>query len=240
MPLAFSLCALLLSADPELAKFDDLWAKRDDPAAATDLANMVRDFKATADYDKLWRSARWYFWMSDGENVDDNQKKVYGKTGWDIGDLAKKARPDGLEGKYWTSVCIGSYSEAVGVMKALTQGLEGKFRDPLLEVVKADPTYQNANINFVGPEVAIGRYYDKLPWPKHSTDKAKDWLNRAIKAHPEDLRAHLFLAAAIKGDDKVAAKKELNFVLSGDESYDPPEARRVKHFAKALLGEISK
>jgi hypothetical protein len=238
MMIAASL-ALLLTADPDVAKLDDLWAKRDDPATMTTIAGMIDQFKTTSDYDKLWRAARYYDWMADGA-PDDDQKKGFGKTGWDIGENAKKANPAGLEGKYWSSVCIGAYSESVGILKAISNGLEGKFRDPIMDVVKADPSYQNANVGYVGPVIAIGRYYDRLPWPKHSTNKAKEWLNKAIAAHPEALRAHYYLADAIKGDDKEAAKKELNLVLAGDEAYDGPEARRIKKWSKALLDKISK
>ncbi len=232
--------ALLLSADADaakIAKFDALWPKRDDPAAAAELQRLIPDLKGAPDYDELWRATRWYDWMADGAEGD--AKRDLGKAGWDVGELAKKLKPDGLEGKYWTSVCIGAYSEAVGILKALTSGLEPKFRDPILEVIKADPDSKAPGLT-VSPTVAIGRYYDRLPWPKHSTDKAKEWLGRAIKAEPGALRAHYYLADAIKGDDKEAAKKELAFVLAGDEAYDPPEARRVKRWAKALLAQLSK
>ena len=236
---ATTLCALLLSADPDLAKYDDLWTKRDDPQAATELATMTSAFKATLDYDKLWRVSRWDLWMADGD-VDGTQKQTYGKAGWDVGEAAQKVNPQGPEAKYWTSVNIGAYSEAVGIFKALTQGLEGKFRDPLFALVKDDVNHQNAYINFVGPESALGRYYYKLPWPKHSSDKSKEWLNRALKIRPESLRVHYYLADTLKDHDKAAAKKELELVLAGDESYDPPEARRVKKRAQALLAQISK
>ncbi len=134
---------------------------------------------------------------------------------------------------------IGAYSEAVGVITALAQGLESKFRDPILEVVAADPNSQNPNLDYVGPEMAIGRYYYKLPWPKHSDSKSKEWLNRAIKARPDNLLAHYFLADTLKDHDKQAAQRELGIVLAGSEAFDPPLARRVKRWAMRLSSQIS-
>jgi hypothetical protein len=234
---AASMAALLLSADPALAKYDALWTHRDDAQAASEVAALSKEFAATDDYDKLWRSARWYHWVAD-DAPNDDERKILGKTGWDVGEKAKKINPAGVEGKYWTSVDIGAYSEAVGVITALAQGLESKFRDPILEVVAADPNYENPNLDYVGPEMAIGRYYYKLPWPKHSDSKSKEWLKRAIKAHPEILLAHYYLADTLKDHDKEAARKELGIVVAGNESFDPPLARRVKRWAMRLLSQI--
>jgi hypothetical protein len=235
---ATALCSLLLSADPSLAKYDELWTHRDDTPAAAAVASLSKDFATSDDYDKLWRAARWYHWVADDAS-SDGQRKALAKEGWDVGEKAKKINPTGVEGKYWTSVDIGAYSEAVGVITALAQGLESKFRDPILEVVAADPNSQNPNLDFVGPEMAIGRYYYKLPWPKRSDSKSKEWLNRAINARPDNLLAHYYLADTLKDHDKEAAQKEIGIVLAGREAFDPPLARRVKRWAMRLSSRIS-
>jgi hypothetical protein len=235
---ATALCSLFLSADPSLAKYDELWSRRDDASAAVQLAALSKDFAASQDYDQLWRAARWYHWVADDAPSDD-QRKTLAKQGWAIGDKAKQINPAGIEGKYWTSVDIGTYSEAVGVITALAQGLESKFRDPILEVVAADPSCQNPNLDYVGPEMAMGRYYYKLPWPKHSDSKSKEWLNRAIKARPDNLLAHYYLADTLKDHDKDSAQKEIGIVFAGSEAFDPPLARRVKRWAMRLSSRIS-
>lgn len=237
---AAALCSLLLSADPTLAlaKYDELWTRRDDSQAAAQLEAMSKDFAASQDYDQLWRAARWYHWIADDEPNSDKHKTL-AKEGWDIGDRAKQINPTGVEGKYWTSVDIGAYSEAVGVITALAQGLESKFRDPILEVIATDPNSQNPNLEYVGPEMAMGRYYYKLPWPKHSDSKSKEWLNRAIKARPDNLLAHYFLADTLKDHDAAAARKEIGIILAGSEAFDPPLARRVKRWAMRLATRIA-
>jgi hypothetical protein len=221
-----------VSAD--VAQFDELWSKRDDPQVATQIAATMKQFAESQSYDKLWRVARWYFWEADGAK-DEATKKSLGKTGWDVGEKAKKLDPKGLEAKYWTSADIGAYSEAVGIFNALTEGLEAKFRDPLEQCVKADPNHLNAYINYVGPQTALGRYYFRLPWPKRNLGKSKQLLQLSVKVRPENLRAHYFLAETLWDDGKKAdAKSELALIRDASESYDPPEARRVKRMAATL------
>jgi hypothetical protein len=227
-----------VSAD--VAHLDELWTNRDDPQVEAQIAAMMKQFADSQDYEKLWRVARWYFWQADGAK-DDATKKSLGKAGWDIGEKAKKVDSKGLEAKYWTSANIGAYSEAVGIFNALTEGLEAKFRDPLEQCAKADPNHLNANINYVGPQTALGRYYFRLPWPKRNLGKSKQLLQLAVKVRPENLRAHYFLAETLWDDGKKAeAKAELAFIKDGSESYDPPEARRAKRMAQALSEKYAK
>jgi hypothetical protein len=224
----------------DVVQLDALWSQRDDPQIEPQIAAMMKQFAESPDYDKLWRAARWYFWLADGAK-DDASKKSLGRTGWDIGEKAKKVDPKGLEAKYWTSADIGAYSEAVGIFNALTEGLEAKFRDPLEQCVKADPDHLNANINYVGPQTALGRYYFRLPWPKRNMGKSKQLLQLAVKVRPENLRAHYFLAETLWDDGKKAeAKAELVLIRDGSEAYDPPEARRVKQMAKVLAEKYVK
>jgi hypothetical protein len=224
----------------EMTSFDELWSKRDDSIVAPQLAAMAKQFAQSQDYDKLWRAARWYFWEADGAS-DDTGKKSMAKAGWDVGEKAKKINSQGLEAKYWTSVNIGLYSEAVGIFNALTEGLEAKFRDPLEQCAKGDPNHLNANLNYVGPQTTLGRYYYRLPWPKRNLGKSKQLLELAIKVRPENLRAHYFLAETLWDDGKKnEAKAELAFIRDASESYDPPEARRVKHVARGVAQKYEK
>ena len=225
---------------PEIVQVDELWIKRDDPQVAAQISATMKQFGDSQDYDKLWRAARWYFWEADGAK-DDAGKKALAKQGWDVGEKAKKIDSKGLEAKYWTSVNIGTYSEAVGIFNALTEGLEAKFRDPLEQCVKADPNHLNSNINYVGPQTTLGRYYFRLPWPKRNLGKSKQLLQLSVKVRPENLRAHYFLAETLWDDGKKAdAKAELALIQSASDGYDPPEAKRVKAMAATLAEKYAK
>ena len=58
-----------------------------------------------------WRASRWKFWVSDGA-TDDRLKKQLGKEGWDLGDRATKANPNGAEGLYFALLADGQFGAA--------------------------------------------------------------------------------------------------------------------------------
>jgi hypothetical protein len=224
----------------DIEHFDELWAHRDDPVDAGELRRKALEFAKESDYEKLWRVSRWYFWLADGETASD-RRETLGKTGWKIGEKAQALDPKGLPGKYWTSVDIGMYAQGVGIVNAIFQGLEGKFRDPMEECAAADPKHTVASIDYIGPQMSLGRYYYELPWPKRSLDKSEKVLREAVAARPGALRAHLFLAETlIDQGDKPGAKAELETIRAGSVDYDPPEARRVKTRAAALQKKLDK
>ncbi len=225
------------AADP-IARWNELWRRRDEPGVLAELKAMAKAFEATQDYEKLWRVVHLDFWLADGAK-DDDAKEALGKHGWDVGKKALAIKPKGLAALYWTSVCIGKYSQAVGILNALMKGLEGKFRDPLLEVKQADPRHLDRDVDYVGPELTLGRYWYSLPWPKRSLGKSKAELEEAIQARPENLRAHFYLAQTLSKDgDDAGAKAQLKIVASGAAEYDPPEARRIKRRAAAWAATL--
>ncbi|HUB09379.1 MAG TPA: hypothetical protein VMB50_20410 [Myxococcales bacterium] len=223
--------------DPSIARFDELWHTRDSQASAQELQTLASQFAQSDDYDKLWRVAHLDFWLADGAPNDDEKEKL-AKAGWDVGKKAVAKKPDGRAGLYWTSVDIGMYSEAVGVVNALMKGLESKFRDPILRVEQLDPNHQDKDVNYVGPETSIGRYYYSLPWPKRSLSKSKAHLEISVKLHPEDLRARFYLAQTLESDgDKAGAKEQVDAIAAASPDYDPPEARRIKKRAAAWAAD---
>ncbi len=225
------------ATDPAVARFDELWRSRDSQASATELQKLADQFAQSDDYEKLWRVAHWDFWRADGAPNDTEKEKI-ARAGWDIGKKAVAKNPQGPAGLYWTSVDIGLYSEAVGVVNALMKGLESKFRDPIMEVEKMDPNHQLKDVDYVGPEISLGRYYYSLPWPKRSLTKSKAQLETAVKVRPQDLRARFYLAQTLVADgDKAEAKAQVEAIAAGSSDYDPPEARRIKKRAAAWAAE---
>ncbi|MHB8417905.1 MAG: hypothetical protein ACYDCL_07505 [Myxococcales bacterium] len=231
------LLTLLAAPDPAVARFDALWRTRDDAAAAAELQALAAKFAQSNDYDELWRVAHLDFWLADGAPNDGAKEKI-AKAGWDVGKKAVALNPKGLAALYWTSVDIGMYSEAVGVVNALLKGLESKFRDPIVDVEQANADHQLADVNYVGPETSLGRYFYSLPWPKRSLGKSKAKLELAVKLRPVDLRARFYLAQTLAADgDKTGAKAQIDAIAAGSDDYDPPEARRIKKRAAAWAAD---
>ena len=179
-------------------------------------------------YEILWRAARIRWWVADGL-TEEKLKKQVAKEGWNYAKRAVEAKPQGPEGKYYTALSIGAYSQAVGILKALSEGLEGQFVENLDFSIK-----NNESFDRFGGHTAKGRYHWELPWPKRDLGKSKAELQKSIDKHPEHLRNYYFLAATLlKDGDAKGAKVANDKALNGSDAYDPPEARRVKAWAKA-------
>lgn len=237
---ALALAALLpLSAlaDPAeiAARIDSLYAKRDDAQAAKELeAAIAEGLKAhPEDYRLLWRAARGKWWVADGAQ-DIRLKRQLAKDGWALGEKAQKANPKAVEGYYFTAISVGAYAQAVGILKALAEGLEGKFLSNLDKSLEMDPGFSDG-----GPWITKGRYYSELPWPKRDLDKSRQLLEKAMQQQPQALRLYLYLAETqLKAGEAKKATQTISKALSGDPSYDPPEARRVKELAKTVAAQI--
>ncbi|MBL9037075.1 MAG: hypothetical protein JNG84_01050 [Archangium sp.] len=219
------------------ARFDELWKTRDDPATlkAAD-ALIAESLKATPDtYDVLWRAARARWWVADGA-ADDTLKKQVAKEAWDFAARAQKAKPGALEGTYYTALSIGAYSQSVGILKAITEGLEKQYVTNLDAALKLNEGYDR-----YGGLRAKGRYYWSLPWPKRDLKKSREILLRAAEKNPEHLRNWLFLAETeLKDGNPKEAKAAIEKVLNGSLDFDPPEGRRSKAWAKPVAAEIEK
>ena len=101
-----------------------------------------------------------------------------------------------------------------------------------------DPKYQ-----YGGIDVAWGRFYEKLPWPKRDRKKAEEHLRKVLtQINPNNLRARVFLADTLAHDKRAAeAKRLLEEVMAAPAGkYDAPEERRAKALATGLLPEVVK
>ena len=221
-----------------LARIDDLHRRRDDKNAFTEEQHLVQAGLARDpnDYDLLWRAARFYFWASDDPGLPRDQRSRLGKDGWDIAEHAIAVNPNDVAGYYWAAVNMGNYALGLGVMKALSSGLEGKFRDRLGKAATLNDGYE-----WGGIETAWGRFFDKLPWPKRDRKQAEEHLRRALQINPSALRARLYLGILYLNSDRPRqAKAVLDEVTAAPVGrYDAPEERRAKALAEGLQPELA-
>jgi hypothetical protein len=226
---------------PEMvARIDELHRRRDELPAVAEERKLVDRAVAQAptNFEVLWRAARLYFWLSDDPGSAHEQRSRLGKVGWDLAERAIVSRPDQPAGYYWAAATMGSYALGLGVMKALTQGLEDKFKTRLSRAEQLAPGYQ-----YGGVQVAWGRFYEKLPWPKRDRKKAEGHLRRVLTdLNRNNLRARVYLADTLANDDRPAeAKQLLEEVMAAPLGrYDLPEERRAKALAVGLLPSVLK
>ncbi|HEY1418392.1 MAG TPA: hypothetical protein VGF41_10815, partial [Myxococcaceae bacterium] len=148
------------SADPALAPLDALWRERGDPAKAEEGIRQCQAALAAKpdDADRMYRLARAELWVGDGLENNEDRKQKLGREVWDLGDRMVKARPAWVGGHYYAAAGIGIYSQAVGILKALGEGLESKFNERLDKAIEIDPRFQKEM-----PLIAKGRYFFELP-----------------------------------------------------------------------------
>jgi hypothetical protein len=217
-----------------LARIDDLWKRRDDAAAlAEEKALIDRGLpRAGKDYAFMWRAARLYFWLSDDPNLSSEQRTHLGKYSWDLGERAVALNPNDVAGHFWAMGGMGNYALGLGVVRALTQRIEGKFKERINRAEALDPRYA-----YGGIPVAWGRYYAKLPWPKYDEKKARANYARALQINPNNLRARVFLAELMIEEDQAAEGRRLleEVIAAPVGKYDAPEEKRAKILAARAL-----
>lgn len=218
---------------------DELWKKREPNTEG--FKQNVAAVKAAVtafpeDAGVLWRASRWSYWEAEMSTVSAMRERS-GKAGWDLAEKSLLKDPSSLEAHHWAAVNCGTYGDAIGVLKALTNGIEGKLRKHLDLVVEKKPSYENG-----GPLVTLGRYYFKLPWPKHDAKKSIEALRGALKIEPRNGRAKVFLAEVLLDEDSDNAKDAMKLV---DEvialplgAYDAPEEAYNQRLAKELKPKI--
>jgi len=222
-----------------LAQSDALWKERDQPGKLDEIrAELTRAEKlAPDDYGVLWRLARLDFWISDDTTLSEEKRSELGKRAWEYGDRAAKVNPGGVEGWYFGALGMGNYSLGIGILKALGQGIEGKFKERLGKAEKVDPKYHDG-----GVYNAWGRFYQKLPWPKYDPKKSEQNLRKALQANPANVRARTYLAELYQheGHPKEARKLLEEALAREPGSYDAPEERRSIKRARELLAELKR
>jgi hypothetical protein len=125
----------------------------------------------------------------------------------------------------------------MGVVAALRQGIEGKFRENLEYVLRRDPNYDGGSAM-----MALGRYYHLLPWPKRDKRRALGCLNAALEANPTNLTAKVYLAELLAdggaGGAQQASELIAEVLAAKPSGPEAPEQRRAQRLARELSPKI--
>jgi tetratricopeptide (TPR) repeat protein len=87
-----------------------------------------------------------------------NLAKAVARDGMKYGEIATKVNPKGIEGWYWYGLNVGTYSDCVSILTALSDGLKGKTQKSFETSYGLDKSYDNG-----GPILALGRFWQVLP-----------------------------------------------------------------------------
>jgi tetratricopeptide (TPR) repeat protein len=219
-----------------LADIDATYARRDEPEALAQHRTRLADAEKLApdEFEVLWRIARLHFWLADDPGLSNKEKSRLGKIGWEYGDRATAANPGRVEGWHFAAAGMGNYALGIGIISALRQGIEGKFKERLSRAEQIDPDFQSGAI-----QTAWGRFWYELPWPKFSERKSRRALEEALRKNPENVRAHVYVAELDRKVERLEdARAELEKAAAGRPGrYDAPEERRWQEVARRMLAE---
>jgi tetratricopeptide (TPR) repeat protein len=218
-------------------ELDQLYSQRSEPSAVEKLeAALDQGLQATPeDYELLWRLARLRYWQADGAPAG-KRRETLARQGWDVAEKAVKVAPGRVEGHYYAAVNIGAYSQAVGILSALAQGLEGRFNARIDKAMALDTSFERG-----GPWLAKGRYHYELPWPKRDLRKSAELYRKVLDAYPDRLRAWYYLAETLQADGQpTKALEALRELDKGGLASDPPEGRRVLGWSSPLRDKLAR
>ena len=213
------------------AHFDEVWMRRDQKGAEKELYLILKPELTSnpESFEANWRLASLLNWQAN--STEGDLKASLGKGAWNAGDKAILARPDDVRGHYQAGTGSGLYAEGVGILTALSQGLEGKFRDRLQAALRINKDYLDG-----APQVVWGRYFYKLPWPKRDVGESLKVLREAVKTHPNNWRAKIYLADSLVEEGKTEeGRKLVQEVLDAKGGEDPPEEKRMKDLARQWM-----
>lgn len=219
-----------------LAQMPTLYRTRDSGGNAQKALTLLEEAKALEpnNYEVRWRLAQFHYWVADTSSSSEAMARE-GKLGWDEAEVAKKLNPKGIDGYYWAAACVGAYSTGSGIVNAVRNGLAPVFKENAEKAEKINPNHDRG-----GPLRALGRYYFKLPWPLQDLEKARQYLERAVKVGPDSAR-NLYYLADLERDagNTERAKELLNQILAMDPNKsDPPDVRLNQKLARQMLAEL--
>jgi hypothetical protein len=221
-------------------RFDRRWSQRDEHNVLEELYNLAKEAqkKNANDFDANLRLAQVLDWQADGLADGTNAKAQSGKQGWNLAEKALAVNSQDVRAHYYAATGIGLYSEGVGILTALGEGLEGKFRSRAEAALKLDKNFLDG-----APQVLWGRYFFKLPWPKRDVSESIKVLRVCTQEHPRNLRGKLYLAESLLDDGKKQEAKQLiEQIDAAPIGVDGPEDRRIKaraqQWAKQHQGDL--
>ena len=232
---AFLVPAVSVAGEQDvISEADTLYKQRGSSSKATEALELLREGAETypESYGIHWRLARAAWWICDG-TTDNATKKAKGKEGMDAGNRAIEIKSNGIEGCYWMALALGEYSMGISILKAIGQGLDGKFTTNIDAVIRADEDYDDG-----GALRARSRYHFNMPRPMRSYPKALEFVERADELVPDHPRTLYFMAEThhALGDD-TEAREALDACLASGWA-DRTERDRVHGWARTFESQL--
>ncbi|MFW5975459.1 MAG: hypothetical protein ACOCP6_01740 [Desulfosalsimonas sp.] len=186
---------------------------------------------------RIARACRFYADLAKMQEADDWEDKCrrYGEKGMEYAKKAIELKPERPEGYYYYGLCVGSYSDGVGIITALRKGLKGKTQENLEKAYEIDKNFAEG-----GPIVALGRFWQLVPWPYNDTDKAMQYYREFQETesfdNPRAANARVWMSEILIDRGGSKAEEEARELL--EETVELTDNPYWEKEARELLEEI--
>ncbi len=146
--------------------------------------------------------------------------KEYGRKGMEYAERAIELDPDHPGGYLYYGINVGTYSEGVGIVTALREGLKDKTQDNFEKAYELDPHFEMG-----APILSLGRFWQVVPWPYRDNDKAEELYREYQETEywDEVIEGRLYLAELLKGRWGRGPKREARELLEAALEMDAHE-----------------
>ena len=185
------------------------------------------------DYEANWKCARALREYGDTAKTEkiDGWKEIcakYGKEGMNYAQKAAELKPERPDGYYYYGLSVGVYSDGVSIFKALSEGLKDKTQSSFEKTYEINKLYKEG-----GPMIALGRFWQVLPWPMRDRKKSLKYYReyQATKYFEDNIEVHVYLGELliqIGGEDnKAEARGYLEKAASSDDAFYQERAKEL-------------
>lgn len=182
-------------------------------------------------YEANWKLARAYRHYAEYAKRAkiDGWKDIcakFGKLGMKYAEKAIELNPNGVEGHFYYGLCVGIYSDGVSIFRALKEGLKNKTQEHFEKAYAINKTYRDAT-----PILALGRFWQVLPWPLRSKKKALKYYAEADELMPKNSKYRpeldVYYGELLLKKDKKRALTMLQEAASSNDTYFSAQAKRI-------------
>ena len=185
------------------------------------------------DYEANWKCARAIREYGDTAKTEKigGWKDIcakYGKEGMNYGQKATEIKPERPDGYYYYGLNVGVYSDGVSIFTALSEGLKDKTQNNFEKAYALNKLYKEG-----GPMIALGRFWQVLPWPMRDRKKSLKYYReyQATEYFADNIEVHVYLGELLiqigGKDNKAEAKGYLEKAANSDDAFYKERANEL-------------
>ena len=152
----------------------------------------------------------------------------YGKEGMSYAQKATELEPEKPDGYYFYGLNVGTYSDGVSIFTALSEGLKDKTQSSFEKTYELDKMYKEG-----GPMIALGRFWQVLPWPLHDRKKSLQYYReyQATEYFADNMEVHVYLGELLiqvgGKENKAEAKGYLEKAAKSNDAFYKERANEL-------------